>query len=201
MTYETLPDEELAKRAQSNDSAAVNELLHRHKSLVNKAVRRFFLPSGDTDDLVQEGMVALFNAIMNYDEKAGASFTTFAYICVRKRIIGLIRKSSSGKNRALNDSVPLDDIEIASGNPETVYIEEERETLLMREIESVLSEEEQRIFTLILTATRIGKSPPLFRFPQKSRQHPAKNKKIAEKIVKSLTFSPIFALHKRINYL
>lgn len=69
MTYETLPDEELAKRAQSNDSAAVNELLHRHKSLVNKAVRRFFLPSGDTDDLVQEGMVALFNAIMNYDEK------------------------------------------------------------------------------------------------------------------------------------
>lgn len=97
MTYETLPDEELAKRAQSNDSAAVNELLHRHKSLVNKAVRRFFLPSGDTDDLVQEGMVALFNAIMNYDEKAGASFTTFAYICVRKRIIGLIRKSSSGK--------------------------------------------------------------------------------------------------------
>lgn len=146
MTYETLPDEELAKRAQSNDSAAVNELLHRHKSLVNKAVRRFFLPSGDTDDLVQEGMVALFNAIMNYDEKAGASFTTFAYICVRKRIIGLIRKSSSGKNRALNDSVPLDDVEIASGNPETVYIEEERETLLMREIESVLSEEEQRIF-------------------------------------------------------
>lgn len=146
MTYETLPDEELAKRAQSNDSAAVNELLHRHKSLVNKAVRRFFLPSGDTDDLAQEGMVALFNAIMNYDEKAGASFTTFAYICVRKRIIGLIRKSSSGKNRALNDSVPLDDVEIASGNPETVYIEEERETLLMQEIESVLSEEEQRIF-------------------------------------------------------
>ncbi len=146
MTYEKMPDEELAKRAQSNDSAAVNELLHRHKSLVNKAVRRFFLPSGDTDDLVQEGMVALFNAIMNYDEKAGASFTTFAYICVRKRIIDLIRKSSSGKNRALNDSVPLDDVEIASGNPETVYIEEERETLLMREIESVLSEEEQRIF-------------------------------------------------------
>ena len=49
MTYETLPDEELAKRAQSHDSAAVNELLHRHKSLVNKAVRRFFLPSGDTE--------------------------------------------------------------------------------------------------------------------------------------------------------
>lgn len=69
MTYETLPDEELAKRAQSNDSAAVNELLHRHKSLVNKAVRRFFLPSGDTDDLVQEGMVALFNAIMNTTKK------------------------------------------------------------------------------------------------------------------------------------
>ena len=104
MTYETLPDEELAKRAQSNDSAAVNELLHRHKSLVNKAVRRFFLPSGDTDDLVQEGMVALFNAIMNYDEKAGASFTTFAYICVRKRIARLMtacRLTTSKSPRAI----------------------------------------------------------------------------------------------------
>ena len=120
MTYETLPDEELAKRAQSNDSAAVNELLHRHKSLVNKAVRRFFLPSGDTDDLVQEGMVALFNAIMNYDEKAGASFTTFAYICVRKRIIGLIarlmtacRLTTSKSRRA----IPKPFISKRSGKP------------------------------------------------------------------------------------
>ena len=64
MTYETLPDEELAKRAQSNDSAAVNELLHRHKSLVNKAVRRFFLPSGDTDDLVR--------LAISSDKKSGA---------------------------------------------------------------------------------------------------------------------------------
>jgi len=146
MTYETLSDEELVKCARMNDSVAVNELLHRHKSLVKKAVRRFFLPSGDTDDLMQEGTVALFNAIMNYDENAGASFKTFAYLCVRRRIYDLIRESLSGKNRALNDSVPLDDVEILSNNPETVYIEEERENLLMQEIESVLSEEEQRIF-------------------------------------------------------
>lgn len=146
MNSEALSDEELVALSQSGDTAAVYELLKRHKSTVKKAVRRFFLSSGDEDDLIQEGTVALYNAIMNFDKSAGASFKTFAYLCVRRRIYDIIRESLNGKNRALRESVPLDSVDVLSDNPETVYIEEEREKLLMKEIESVLNDEEKKIF-------------------------------------------------------
>ncbi|OKZ57349.1 MAG: hypothetical protein BHV91_05070 [Clostridiales bacterium 44_9] len=132
MKRDPITNEQLCALAKRGDADAQNLLIENNLRFIKKTAYEVWSAQAELnrslqislDDLVQEGMVALFNAIMNYDEKAGASFTTFAYICVRKRIIGLIRKSSSGKNRALNDSVPLDDVEIASGNPETVYIEE-----------------------------------------------------------------------------
>ncbi len=150
MNYDSLCDEELVALSKSGDTSCVNELLRRHKSTVNKAVRRFFLPFGDNDDLMQEGTLALYNAIMSFDESAGASFKTFAYLCVRRRIYDLIRESTSVKNRALLDSVPLDEVETPYNNPETLYIEDEREKLLLQEIDKILSDEEKKIFDAYL---------------------------------------------------
>lgn len=138
------------------------------------------MPSGDTDDLVQEGMVALFNAIMNYDEKP-ARVSQRSPTSASEKNHRVNQEIFKRENRALNDSVPLDDVEIASGNPETVYIEEERETLLMREIESVLSEEEQRIFYAYLDGDSYREIAASLSVSTKKSTTPCKNKKIAEK--------------------
>ena len=61
-----LSDEELASLAQNNDEMAVNTLLKKYKSLVNQIARSYFLTGGDMEDIVQEGMIGLYKAIMHF---------------------------------------------------------------------------------------------------------------------------------------
>ena len=150
MNYRELTDEELASLARKEDNLAVNELLYRHKSTVTKAVRHCFLSGGDHDDLLQEGTIALYNAIMSYDSGKNAGFRTFAYLCVKRKIYDLIRRERRDKHRALNDSVAFEEVAASLCDPEEAYIEEERESALKEGIEKALSDEEKEIFALYL---------------------------------------------------
>ena len=84
-------DESLVALAQRGDSAATEELLLRYKNAVLARARKFFLAGGETDDLVQEGMIGLYTAICVYDPTAGKRFKNFAYLCVTRRIYDALR--------------------------------------------------------------------------------------------------------------
>ena len=60
-----MTDEELVGMAQEGQESAVNELLKKYKSLVNQIARSYFLTGGDMEDIVQEGMIGLYKAIMH----------------------------------------------------------------------------------------------------------------------------------------
>ncbi|MCD7729743.1 MAG: sigma-70 family RNA polymerase sigma factor [Clostridia bacterium] len=123
-----LTDEELAVLAQKGDKAAVELLLKRYKNVVLSVARGFFLSGGETEDLVQEGMCGLYSAIVSYSaQKSG--FATYAMHCIKNRIIDAVKVSSSSKNYALNNFVP-----IAEGGEE-VYREEKspEDELIKRE--------------------------------------------------------------------
>ena len=77
-----LLDEELSIKAQKGNEEAVNTLLIRYKNLVNKISRRYFLVGSDIEDIVQEGMIGLYKAIMNFSQDKNASFKTFASTCI-----------------------------------------------------------------------------------------------------------------------
>ena len=66
-------DEELVQLSKSGDKRATEELLLRHFGLVRGIARGFFLVGGETEDLIQEGMIGLYNAIEDYKE-TGKSF-------------------------------------------------------------------------------------------------------------------------------
>ena len=55
--------EEDIKLAKSGNQDAIEKILSNHKQLVNSVVRKYFLIGGDIDDLTQEGIIALYNAI------------------------------------------------------------------------------------------------------------------------------------------
>ena len=59
-------DEELVSRAQDGDNQAMEELLRRHAGIVRSSARGFFLAGGETEDLIQEGMIGLYQAIGDY---------------------------------------------------------------------------------------------------------------------------------------
>ncbi len=170
---ETLSDEELVYRAQENDKLALETLLIRYRKMVNAFARNFYLSDGDTEDLAQAGLMAVFKAVLSYN--GAKSFKVYAKVCVKNEIVSTIRKSKREKNKPLENFVSLsgdenydvDKSEIASTtefDPETEYINEESEIELNNKIKDSLSKLEYEIFTYYLSgysyleiASKIGK--------------------------------------------
>ena len=99
--------EELIKLAQSGNKEAIEELLTSNKQLVNSVARKYFLVGGDVDDLIQEGMIALYNAILTFDSTKNSSFKNYAYTLIERNIISIIKKANNRKNIPLNDAVTV----------------------------------------------------------------------------------------------
>ena len=108
-SYVVLTDEELAALAAERVSGAEEALAERYVQLVRACARPYFLQGGDSEDLIQEGMLGLLSAIREFDASKGASFKTYAETCIRNRIQSAIRSASRKKHAPLNDGVPLDD--------------------------------------------------------------------------------------------
>lgn len=102
-------DDALVSLAQSGDKQATEELLLKYAGLVRGRARGFFLIGGETEDLIQEGMVGLYHAVGEYrpDREDGMSFKNFAYLCVSRRIIDAVKASARKKNVPLNNYVSL----------------------------------------------------------------------------------------------
>mgnify|MGYP001853945558 CR=1 FL=1 len=158
-----MTDEELSIKAQNGDEDAVNHLLTNYKSLVNKIARSYFLTGGDMEDIVQEGMIGLYKAIMHYSPDKSASFKTFANTCIKHQIITAIRIASSEKNKALSSAVPIlepsttdeeDIMEIplfsTAPSPDDKIIAEENFQEIKQQITKLLTPLELKVFVLYL---------------------------------------------------
>ena len=107
-TYETLPDEDLSAMARRGDRDAEEILVKRYTRLVRQLARPLYLAGGDSDDLIQEGMIGLMCGVREYDGNRPAGFRTFAEICIRNRLYSAVRAAARGKHLPLNQSVPLE---------------------------------------------------------------------------------------------
>ena len=180
--YEKKTDEELIMDFRGGDTAIMDYLLEKYKPMVKKKAKAMYLLGGDSDDLIQEGMIGLFKAVRDYDSAQEASFGTFAQICVTRPLYSAIRASRRKKHLPLNSYISLYDNEeiseekeseliqiqnIAStNNPEDLVIHKESEDSFMNELEGNLSELERKVLYLHLLGTDyrtiaklLGKSP------------------------------------------
>ena len=106
----TISDEQLQLLAKRQDQGAEEALAERYIREVRMCARPYFLIGGDSEDLIQEGMLGLLSAIREYDREKGASFRTYAQRCIHNRIRSAVRSDQRLKNAPLNDGVPLDDV-------------------------------------------------------------------------------------------
>ncbi|MBQ9714170.1 MAG: sigma-70 family RNA polymerase sigma factor [Clostridia bacterium] len=96
-------DEALVELSRNGNKQATDTLLLRHAGLVRGIARGFFLAGGETEDLIQEGMIGLYHAIGDYKQsEGGSSFKNFAYLCVSRRIIDAVKSAARKKNAPLN---------------------------------------------------------------------------------------------------
>ena len=158
-------DEELCLRAAQGDSEAETELVCRYGQLVRACARPLFLAGGDSEDLIQEGMVGLLTAIRGFDPGRDAAFRTYAEICVRSRLYTAVRAAQGGKHAPLNQSVsfepPLFDgtnahLFSSVESPEDVIIGREELKERLRALKGQLSELEAQILPLYLKGLSCG---------------------------------------------
>lgn len=103
-----ISDNELILRSRSGDPDAEEELAVRYSPLVRIYARTYFLAGGDSEDLIQEGMIGLLSAIRRFDPAMSVSFKTYAEQCVRNRIISAIQSASRLKHTPLNYGVSFE---------------------------------------------------------------------------------------------
>ena len=110
MNYTNMTDEKLQAFAKLHEPGAEEALAERYIRVVRVCARPYFLAGGDSEDLIQEGMLGLLSAIREYDCNKNASFKTYAEICIHNRIKSAIRSAGRKKNAPLNDGVSLDEV-------------------------------------------------------------------------------------------
>ncbi|MDE6058569.1 MAG: sigma-70 family RNA polymerase sigma factor [Clostridia bacterium] len=142
-------DETLVERAQKGDGGAVCEIMLRYKNAVRARARQFFLEGGETEDLVQEGMIGLYSAITAYSRASGKSFKNFAYLCVSRQIYDALRKA--GKTPKTEGEAGFDFDTLSGGDtPEDFLIDDESRAELNRKLMKELSDFEFRVITMYL---------------------------------------------------
>lgn len=105
--YEKLSHEKLAALARGGDETAIGILFRDYRDTIRGKASLFFLAGGDSDDLVQEGMIGLFRAIMDYDPSRDASFRTYAELLIKRQVINAVRSDARLKHLPLNKSLSL----------------------------------------------------------------------------------------------
>ena len=107
-----ISDSELIYQINDNNEDAKNYLFQKYSPLIHKEVQKYTKEASikgiEYKDLLQEGMLAFSEAINNFDEKENVKFITFATLCIKRRIINLLKKQSTNKEQILNNYLPLE---------------------------------------------------------------------------------------------
>lgn len=175
-----IPDELLCRQVVQGDRPAEEMLVTRYSRMVRACARPLFLAGGDSEDLIQEGMVGLLNAVREFDPEKGVPFHSYAEFCIRNRLRSAVRAASRDKHTPLNHSVsfetPLSDGDndgypqgasrVLEQSPEEMLISREERRERLGTLKGQLSGFETDILRLFLRgysyremAEQTGRSP------------------------------------------
>jgi len=161
-----LDDAYLVALAKSGSANAYERIVRRYRGFVRLKASSYFLLGGDSDDLIQEGLVGLYKAIRDFRTDRESSFRNFAELCVTRQIITAVKTASRNKHAPLNQYVSFAQTPAAaidsdatleevlpgplSEDPSERVIASEELSSLVSCLSSVLSELESRVLSLYL---------------------------------------------------
>ena len=160
--------EKLLEEAKDGDSTAFEELASRYEGIINALAMSFCVPEAERDDLSQEGLIARYRAVCNY-ERSVSGFKTFASVCLKRAMLTWIRDhvSNSSKDGSKVTEIQLDESvgDILTDDnamcPEEQYISKETVKNLRSHAMKLLSDYEKCVFLMYLedlSASEIAES-------------------------------------------
>src|SRR2546426_7395022 len=100
-----LADLQLVVRARNGDEVALDTLIRRYTGFVRLKASSYFLAGGDSEDLIQEGLIDLYKAVRDFRSDKETSFRSFAELCVTRQIITAIKTATRFKHQPLNQYI------------------------------------------------------------------------------------------------
>lgn len=196
-----LNDDQLIEKLRSGDDSVQEYLLEKYKSMVKNEAKKLYILGGDNDDLIQEGMIGLLKAIRTYKCGTGASFHTFARVCIDGQMYSAIKASNRQKHMPLNSYVQFSGDEFDEstlnnndyGNitdPETLYLHREYSENFSKELISLLSEMEKDVLLKHISGLHYKEIAEIMAKEPKTIDNTLQRAKVkAKKIVQKLTNS------------
>lgn len=177
--YQDMSDEQLIEQLRAGDDGIMDYILNKYKPLVLGKANAMYLIGGDTDDLIQEGMIGLFKAIRDFKPDRESTFFHFAEICITRQLYSAVEASNRKKHVPLNtyvsfysqigeegkslaETLPTGDMD----NPEQLIISQENLRVFWEQLRERLSSMESQVLDEYLAglnyrqiADKLGKSP------------------------------------------
>ena len=112
--YKDYNDQELLYLISEGNEDANNILFDKYKPIIDIKLKKY-LNFGkkiglDYNDLFQEGLVGLSEAIVSYKNNKETKFSSFASLCIERQLSSLISSYNRKKYIYLNESCSLDTI-------------------------------------------------------------------------------------------
>ena len=160
MNYKNFNDYELLDYIYSCNEDANEILLYKYRPLIvsiAKKMLKYCNGGVDLNDLVQEGMLGLNDAINSFRDDKETNFGTYARLCIERRIYSLAKSTRTYKNKILNESISIedeDDLTIDrflmdnSSNPDSMISENDFQNNIITKLESQLTDLEKRVLEL-----------------------------------------------------
>ena len=151
-------DDSIILQAQNKNEQAIEQVCTQYKPVVRRIARKYFLIDGEMEDIIQEGMIGLHKAIVNFSPERG-KFEPFAIMIIKQQILDAVKKSTTKKSGNLINKISIerDYFSEAEKNYNLLEDLERREELneRFRNIEKLLSKKEYKIFNYYLSGLSI----------------------------------------------
>lgn len=160
MNYKDFNDYELLDHIHSCNEDANEIMIYKYRPLtVNLAKKLIKYCNGgiDLNDLIQEGLVGLNEAVNSFREDKETNFGTYAKLCIERRMYSLVKSTRTYKNKILNESISLEDEEETnidrflidnSNNPSDMVEENDYQENILIELNNQLTDLEKQVFEL-----------------------------------------------------
>ena len=179
-----MTENEVIFKAKEGHAASLDALMEKYKPLAKLKAKEYFITSGDPEDLIQEGMIGLYKAVLGFNPVYGKQFSAFAALCIERQIQSAVKASLRQKHIPLNSSISLD-LQISSRedgsqnlqdklsdnkthDPETMLLGQEAAKLIGDMIQNLLSGLELATLKLHMEGRAISEIAEILNISKKS---------------------------------
>jgi RNA polymerase sporulation-specific sigma factor len=148
-----LDDHYLVALAKDGRADAYDAIVKRYRGFVRLKASSYFLLGGESDDLIQEGLLGLYKAIRDYRSDRESSFRSFAELCITRQIITAVKTATRNKHTPLNQYVSFSQTPAAAGDSDTTLDEVLPGPSVSDPVNQVIATEELASLVSCLTGT------------------------------------------------